>query len=281
MGCVRPDPQLIERFGKPVFITHARPRRTNHDGGENAQGERTDFLANDPLGFDGNDANLYRYVGNDPTNATDPSGLKIVRIRDIYGLGKLVVIPDSYNGNIKDYISEHFDITAAQAGAAFVDPPIEHQYHPVSLTPLEQKLADAAKGNEAAEREVAQLLNQAEDTVVPPAIPILGYFFPDTFGSQCVRWTNALMGPLLDSKDFGKFVLMRQVTLRYPVTGGPEHSVILVKLRGSRTMVGIDNGFLSGRDQLFDPLKVINDPSQPKEAREDLEAAFKEFRGGN
>jgi hypothetical protein len=28
-----------------------------------------------PLGFDAGDANLYRYVGNDPVNATDPTGL--------------------------------------------------------------------------------------------------------------------------------------------------------------------------------------------------------------
>ncbi len=30
----------------------------------------------DPLGFVAGDANLHRYVGNDPTNATDPSGLR-------------------------------------------------------------------------------------------------------------------------------------------------------------------------------------------------------------
>ena len=29
----------------------------------------------EPLGFEAGDANLYRYVGDDPTNATDPSGL--------------------------------------------------------------------------------------------------------------------------------------------------------------------------------------------------------------
>jgi hypothetical protein len=29
----------------------------------------------DPLGFGAGDSNLYRYVGNRPTNATDPSGL--------------------------------------------------------------------------------------------------------------------------------------------------------------------------------------------------------------
>jgi RHS repeat-associated protein len=34
------------------------------------------FLSQDPLGFGGDDENLYRYVGNDPVNLTDPSGLR-------------------------------------------------------------------------------------------------------------------------------------------------------------------------------------------------------------
>lgn len=33
------------------------------------------FISQDPIGFAGGDANLYRYVGNKPTMATDPSGL--------------------------------------------------------------------------------------------------------------------------------------------------------------------------------------------------------------
>ncbi len=33
------------------------------------------WLSIDPIGFEAEDANLYRYVGNEPTNATDPSGL--------------------------------------------------------------------------------------------------------------------------------------------------------------------------------------------------------------
>ena len=33
------------------------------------------WISQDPIGFGGGDANLYRYVGNSPTNATDPSGL--------------------------------------------------------------------------------------------------------------------------------------------------------------------------------------------------------------
>ena len=34
------------------------------------------WISQDPIGFGGGDANLYRYVGNEPTNATDPSGLE-------------------------------------------------------------------------------------------------------------------------------------------------------------------------------------------------------------
>jgi RHS repeat-associated protein len=33
------------------------------------------WLSQDPSGFGGGDANLYRYCGNGPTNAEDPSGL--------------------------------------------------------------------------------------------------------------------------------------------------------------------------------------------------------------
>jgi hypothetical protein len=33
------------------------------------------FITEDPIGFDGNDVNLYRYCGNGPTNAVDASGL--------------------------------------------------------------------------------------------------------------------------------------------------------------------------------------------------------------
>ena len=33
-------------------------------------------LSNDPIGFAGGDSNLYRYVGNHPTYATDPNGLE-------------------------------------------------------------------------------------------------------------------------------------------------------------------------------------------------------------
>jgi len=34
------------------------------------------FIAEDPLAFGGGDVNFYAYVGNDPVNGTDPSGMK-------------------------------------------------------------------------------------------------------------------------------------------------------------------------------------------------------------
>jgi hypothetical protein len=34
------------------------------------------WLEEDSIGFEGGDANLYRFVGNDPTNATDPTGME-------------------------------------------------------------------------------------------------------------------------------------------------------------------------------------------------------------
>ena len=36
------------------------------------------FFSEDPIGLDGGDPNLYRYVGNDPVGEEDPSGLKLV-----------------------------------------------------------------------------------------------------------------------------------------------------------------------------------------------------------
>ena len=33
-------------------------------------------MSKDPIGFDGKDGNTYRYVGNSPTNLTDPTGLR-------------------------------------------------------------------------------------------------------------------------------------------------------------------------------------------------------------
>ncbi len=40
------------------------------------------WTSQDPLGFDAGDSNLYRYVNNDPTEATDPSGMDYLNINN-------------------------------------------------------------------------------------------------------------------------------------------------------------------------------------------------------
>ena len=45
------------------------------------------FISEDPIGFAAGDANLYRYCGNSPTNATDPSGHIVNAIAGFIGAG--------------------------------------------------------------------------------------------------------------------------------------------------------------------------------------------------
>lgn len=46
------------------------------------------FVSEDPVGFAGRDVNLYRYVWNDPSNHTDPSGL--IPLDTIWDLGNVI-----------------------------------------------------------------------------------------------------------------------------------------------------------------------------------------------
>jgi hypothetical protein len=110
-------------------------------------------------------------------------------------------------------------------------------------------------------------------------IPGLGRVWPDTFGSHCVRWTNEFMTTLngLPGNQFWQYIWMRQVTLRYPRVGGPEHSIVLVRVRGRVGVVGIDNGSLNNGNNLFDPQTVIDDPQWPQELRDDLRDALRRF----
>ena len=54
-GLLRPDPTTFRPFGSAIGR----------------------WLSIDPIGFDAGDANLWLYVGNNPTNAIDPTGLAV------------------------------------------------------------------------------------------------------------------------------------------------------------------------------------------------------------
>ena len=55
------------------------------------------WLSQDPIGFEAGDANLYRYVGNRPITATDPSGLEYATLDEEYiALGGPTYVESDY-----------------------------------------------------------------------------------------------------------------------------------------------------------------------------------------
>lgn len=64
------------------------------------------FLSEDPLGFDAHDTNLSRYVRNNPTNATDPSGLREVDDRETEETAKLVDVTGKLEDHVNDVIAD-------------------------------------------------------------------------------------------------------------------------------------------------------------------------------
>lgn len=71
------------------------------------------WFTEDPIGFDGGDANLYRYVGNNSTDEIDPSG-KIGIFIDGYMYAKedhtiIGAIYNAYPGreNVKNFTIHH------------------------------------------------------------------------------------------------------------------------------------------------------------------------------
>jgi uncharacterized protein RhaS with RHS repeats len=76
------------------------------------------FISQDPTGFSASDANLYRYVSNQPTDAIDPTGDSILQLLNILGLGQgntqqtppPLMPPDKKRGkgDIQDYFRPIF-----------------------------------------------------------------------------------------------------------------------------------------------------------------------------
>jgi RHS repeat-associated protein len=49
------------------------------------------WMSEDPIGFAGGDANLYRYIGNEPTNGTDPNGATAVAAAPAFWVGAVTL----------------------------------------------------------------------------------------------------------------------------------------------------------------------------------------------
>ncbi|HEY1187751.1 MAG TPA: RHS repeat-associated core domain-containing protein, partial [Gemmata sp.] len=71
------------------------------------------WLSQDPIGFAGGDTNLYRYVGNDPVNKTDPSG----RLAHVVVTAAVGTVIGGLVGGIGTYL-ETGDLSEAAGAAA-------------------------------------------------------------------------------------------------------------------------------------------------------------------
>jgi RHS repeat-associated protein len=65
------------------------------------------WISMDPVGFDANDSNLYRYAFNDTPSATDPSGLRIMLVRR-------GVMQPGHRGRMYPGIAIHYQIEVTQ-----------------------------------------------------------------------------------------------------------------------------------------------------------------------
>src|SRR5688500_14605487 len=64
------------------------------------------LLDRSPMGLKGGDTNLRRYVGNNPTNATDPTGLRETDDRLTDRSIRLVDVSKKLEAKVNDVISE-------------------------------------------------------------------------------------------------------------------------------------------------------------------------------
>jgi hypothetical protein len=69
------------------------------------------WISEDPIGFKGGDPNLYRYVGNAPTNAVDPTGLREFTLEFVYHFTTIELTPE-----IKDEVSRIFQDAVSRFG---------------------------------------------------------------------------------------------------------------------------------------------------------------------
>jgi RHS repeat-associated protein len=109
-----------------------------HDGARYYSPSAGRFISQDPIGFAGGDANTYRYVGNGPTDAIDPSGLDDsdwyiggyanplnwfpagVPEGTVQGLGHgTAMVANAFTGGFIGPLNNYVDQTIAENGGAY------------------------------------------------------------------------------------------------------------------------------------------------------------------
>ena len=86
------------------------------------------WLSQDPIGFNAGDANLYRYVGNGPTNKTDPSGLEeidgiLLPVEELLKLGVKQETIDYYRRHGYSFMTpDQFSARLGMSGPITISP---------------------------------------------------------------------------------------------------------------------------------------------------------------
>ncbi|QJW93260.1 RHS repeat-associated core domain-containing protein [Frigoriglobus tundricola] len=248
------------------------------------------WLTPDPIGFAGGDANIYRFEGNDPENHVDPSGEKIVALKSKSIVPDdsmvFVYIPDSYGGDINDYVSQIYpQYKIYMYDKDFNDKVLKEAF------PLRFFISGAAKDSQL-EKEIAAILTIAKGASVPVAIPGLGSEMgnPEKYGDPCVRWTKKVEDAWTKlTKGRNTTLKFYRMELRYPSNTSEKHSIIILsyKLNGNTSLLGLDIGSVNavmGNDTrytsfFFDPNSAAADGKLNKEFTEDLAGWLKAMRG--
>ena len=203
------------------------------------------WLSEDPIGYDAEDFNLYRYAANNPTNATDPRGLKLVHCGDIpAGLDKWIQVPDTWNGG---------DPCTVKLG---------FPWHVLSSTPDQTSVkwicaSIGAKCKDCSphccEKAMAKFLNAVYDTWI---LNICGLpVGPNT----CERWAFDLESRLPDF-GLGDPCIKNAGIQTFRIQGGglsPRHVTYKIELCDG-SVVYADNGAWGGRDHIFLPGDIPN-----------------------
>ncbi|MEJ5341556.1 MAG: RHS repeat-associated core domain-containing protein [Thermogutta sp.] len=208
------------------------------------------WLSEDPIGFNGGDASLYRYVGNAPTEATDPNALKLVHCGNkALGLDKWIHVPDTWRGG---------DPCAIKLGRL---------YRVLSVSSDQAKIRSIcssiqAKAKECSarccEQTMAKFLNAVHDVWL---LNIFGYpLGPDT----CQRWVFDLERRL-DNFGLANPCIQNARLQTFRLEGGilsSRHCTYMIELADG-TVIYADNGAWGGDDHIFFP-EDIPDGVQPE-----------------